>query len=129
MLSFTKKYPELAERSPVYAELRNLIDMAVAAAYIQQQDYCAKAGWKMDFFGNEQAFPVETYNIPKTVESAVNAIWQGQHADDPHRRRRADPGRRGARIRQPVDRREGQGQPSSASRVKPDLAKGQWWWD
>ena len=32
---FTKKYPELAERSPVYAELRNLIDLAVAAAYIQ----------------------------------------------------------------------------------------------
>ena len=61
--SFTKKYPELAERSPVYAELRNLIDLAVAAAYIQQQDYYGKAGWKMDVFGNEKAFPVETYDI------------------------------------------------------------------
>ena len=74
---FTKKYPELAERSPVYAELRNLIDLAVAAAYIQQQDYYAKAGWKMAFFGSEQEFPVETYDIPKTVEPAVNAIWRG----------------------------------------------------
>ena len=67
----------MAERSPVYAELRNLIDLAIAAAYIQQQDYCAKAGWKMAFFGSEKAFPVETYDIPKTVESAVNAIWKG----------------------------------------------------
>ena len=29
--SFTKKYAELAERSPVYAELRNAVDLAVAA--------------------------------------------------------------------------------------------------
>ena len=68
----------MAERSPVYAELRNLIDVAIAAAYIQQQDYYTKAGWKMEFFGSEKAFPVENYDIPKTVESAVNAIWKGQ---------------------------------------------------
>ena len=67
----------MAERSPVYAELRNLIDLAIAAAYIQQQDYYDKAGWKMEFFGSEKEFPVETYDIPKTVESAVNAIWKG----------------------------------------------------
>ena len=63
--SFTKKYPELAERSPVYAELRNVIDLAVAAAYIQQQDYYGKAGWKMALFGDEQEFAVETCNAPK----------------------------------------------------------------
>ena len=33
VLSFTKKYAELAERSPVYAELRNVIDLSVVAAY------------------------------------------------------------------------------------------------
>ena len=49
--SFTKKYSELADRSPVYAELRNLIDLAVAAAYIQQEDYYAKAGWDMGILG------------------------------------------------------------------------------
>ena len=63
--------------SPVYAELRNLIDMAIASAYIQQEDYCRKAGWKMAFFGSEQEFPIETYDIPKSVEPAVNAIWRG----------------------------------------------------
>ena len=36
--AFTKKYPEIAARSPVYAQLRNLVDMAVAAAYLQEHD-------------------------------------------------------------------------------------------
>ena len=36
-----------------------------------------KADWKMPFFGSEQEFPVEIYDIPKTVETAVNAIWKG----------------------------------------------------
>ena len=54
--AFTKKYPEVADRSPIYAELRNLIDLAVVAAHIQQQDYYGKAQWKMEFFGNEKEF-------------------------------------------------------------------------
>ncbi len=125
---FTKRYPELAERSPVYAELRNLIDVAIAAAYIQQQDYCTKAGWKLPFFGSEQAFPVETYDIPKTVESAVNAIWKGQTLMTPigggvqihaaqaieSDRLLADEKGKVAKLREVI---------------KPKLAKGQWWWD
>ena len=53
--SFTKIYSELADRSPVYAELRNLIDLAVAAAYIQQQDLYGKAGWKMETVRRREA--------------------------------------------------------------------------
>ena len=54
--AFTKKYSALADRAPVYAELRNLIDLAVAAAYIQHEDFYGKADWKMDLFGDETAF-------------------------------------------------------------------------
>ena len=42
---FTKAYSELADKSPVYAELRNLIDLAVAAAYMQQSGLFGKAEW------------------------------------------------------------------------------------
>ena len=45
VLSFTKLYPELARRSPVYAQLRNLIDMSIAAAFIQDQDYYGQIDW------------------------------------------------------------------------------------
>ena len=74
---FTTKYAELAKKSPVYAQLRNLIDMTVAAAYIQQQDFYGQSGWKAELFGDEQSCKVETYQTPNKVESAVNVVWKG----------------------------------------------------
>ncbi len=126
--SFTKKYPELADRSPVYAELRNLIDLAVAAAYIQEQGFCDKAGWRMEFFGSEKAYPVETYDIPKTVESAVNVIARAGAVSFPVG---------GGVTMQPTKALDsGNVLPDKKgnvaklhSELKPDLAKGQWWWD
>ena len=129
VVGFTKQYPELAERSPVYAELRNLIDLAIAAAYIQEQGYYDKAGWKMPFFGSEQEFPVEIYNIPKTVESAVNAIWKGHTLHDAHRRRRDHPGRpRRSKDDNLLADKKGK-VAKIREGVKLNLAKGQWWWD
>ena len=81
--TFTKKYPELADRSPVYAELRNLVDLAVAAAYIQHEDFYAKTGWSMEFFGDEKSFAVEVYNAPKQVASTVAAVWKGNRLMTP----------------------------------------------
>jgi hypothetical protein len=75
--AFTQKYAELAAKEPVYAQLRNLIDMAIAAAFIQQHDYYGRIGWEMPLFGSEERFPVETYPEPKQVESAVNVVWKG----------------------------------------------------
>ena len=75
--AFTKVYSELADRSPVYAELRNLIDLSVMAAYIQQHDFYGKANWKLDVLGDESRIETETFNAPKQVATAVNAIWKG----------------------------------------------------
>lgn len=126
--SFTKKYPELAERSSVYAELRNLVDLAIAAAYIQEQDYCAKADWKMAFFGSEAEFPVELYDIPKTVETAVNAIGRGNTLGFPIGG--------GVNIEAATALQSDNLLPDEKDRVSklretvaPNLAKGQWWWD
>lgn len=74
---FTAKFPEIAEQVRVYAELRQLIDVAIAAAYIQQQDFYGQAAWQMAVLGDESRYAVETYTVPATVESAVNAIWRG----------------------------------------------------
>ena len=76
-LGFTKSYPELAARSPVYAQLRNLIDMAVAAAFIQQQGYAQRAGWKMATLGDERRLPVRSGVAPARVAAAVSAAWRG----------------------------------------------------
>jgi hypothetical protein len=80
---FTAKYEELAAREPAYAHLRNLIDMSIAAAFIQQQDYYGQANWQMTVFGNEAVCPCEIYTTPKQVESAVNAVWKGNRLYTP----------------------------------------------
>ena len=75
--SFTAKYPQLASQVPVYAQMRNLIDMLIVAAFIQEKDYYSQASWDLGLLGNEKVLSVEVYPEPKTVETAVNAVWKG----------------------------------------------------
>jgi len=126
--SFTRRYSELAERSPVFAELRNLIDLAVAAAHIQEQDYYAKANWRMELFGDESRFPVETYNAPRQVEPVVSAVLRGSSLMTPIGG--------GVQIQALMAIRPENVTPDEGGRVqrlrdhiKPELARGQWWWD
>lgn len=126
--SFTKRYPELAERAPIYAELRNLIDLTIVAAYIQHADFYTKTNWRAEFLGNEQAFAVETYNAPKQVESAVAAIWKGNVL--------MTPVGGGVEINatRALDsenlRTEEKGEVSKLqNQTSVQLPEGRWWWD
>ena len=126
--SFTQRYPVLAERSPVYAELRNLIDLAVAAAYIHNKDFYGKAGWTMSVFGNEQSFPTEMYNAPKQVEPIVNVVWRGGKLTTPIGggvRLEADMALKSENILADEDAKVAKVRDG----VKLKLAPGQWWWD
>ncbi len=126
--AFTSVYPELAEKAPVYAQLRNCIDMAVAAAFIQQHDLCSQVGWAMEVFGSESAYPVETFNAPQQVATAVNAIWKGRTLMTPIG------GGVEMRPTKALDSEhlmQDDGQVAS-TRAQLDLSAlqdGQWWWD
>ncbi len=74
--SFTKMYDQLSKQMPVYAELRNIIDMTVAAAFIHEMDFYGEADWNMNYFGNESSYPVERFNAPTKVAPAINAVWK-----------------------------------------------------
>lgn len=74
---FTNRFDEIASSVPVYAQLRNLMDLSIAAAFIQQQDYATQAGWDMSLLLDESRLPVETLTAPQQVETAVNAVWNG----------------------------------------------------
>ncbi len=126
---FTKKYPQIAAAMPVYGQLRNLIDLSVAAAFIKQHDLAGKAEWRMTTFADEATVPTESYNAPKTVESAVNAIWKGTHLMTPIG---------GGVTISPMQALEtshllkDDGNKLGEARSKVDLQnvpKGQWWWD
>lgn len=127
--AFTKVYPKLAERAPVYAQLRNCIDMAVAAAFIQNQDYYGLVSWSPTVFNDESAYPVETLNAPEQVESAVNSFWKGATL--------VTPIGGGVQMRPSeavdstnlLDDEKATVQEARAANDLSKLAPDQWWWD
>jgi hypothetical protein len=127
--TFTKKYPELAAQSPVFAQLRVLIDMLVVAAHIQQEDYYGKARWQPKTLLDEEKLPVRVVNPAKQVETAANAIMKGNRLLTPVG------GGVEIRAREAFDsknrlRDDGGRVQSQRAEVSPKgLAKGQWWWD
>lgn len=127
--TFTSKYPDLAAELPVYAQLRNLIDISVAAAFIQQQDFFGKAGWNMSLFADEGKYPVETVNAPKRVESAVTSYRKGNTLVTPIGGGvQMEP--RLALASEYVLKDEQGAVKQALQETKTDkLADGQWWWD
>lgn len=127
--AFTKVYPKLAERTPVYAQLRNCIDLAVAAAYIRDQDFYSLTKWQPSVFFDESAYPVETLNPPKQVASAVNSMWKGMML--------VTPIGGGVQMRpteaiNPTNLLEDEEQKVAKARTEIDLShlgEDQWWWD
>ena len=75
--TFTAKYPDIAAKNPVYAQLRTLIDLAVAAAYLQEHDAYGKAAWGAKTLVDEKAYAIERLPPPVEVETAIAAVWRG----------------------------------------------------
>lgn len=127
-LSFTRKYPEIAAASPVYAQLRNVIDLTIAAALIRRHDYYALAGWNAELFRDEASLPTETLPEPKRVPCVVNSLWKGN--------RLLTPAGGGVFIR-PDEALESSNvaadKDGSLARLQSDMlrvpAKDTWWWD
>ncbi|MEC7429839.1 MAG: hypothetical protein VXZ54_11690, partial [Planctomycetota bacterium] len=127
--SMTKQYDRLASVAPAFAQLRNCMDMAIVAAYIQNQDFYGQSGHFFDFFSDESEFPVESYEQPKQVETAVNAVWKGN--------RLMTPIGGGVEINaakavsKDVVKVDENGSLAQAQKQLGgvDLADGQWWWD
>jgi hypothetical protein len=127
--AFTTNYPQIAARSPVYAQLKNLIDMAIAAAFIQKQDYYADAGWKMEVLGDERQYSIETFETPKQVETACNVVFKGSRIMKPVGGGvQMEPLRAVAADNRLKDDKGTVKKTHDA--IKPDaIAQGQWWWD
>lgn len=127
--SFTQKYPEIARRTPIYAQLRTMVDMAIAAAHIQREDFYGKANWQMETFGSEELLPVQNFQAPLEVDAVITSVWKhgtlmtpiggGVHIEP---RIALEPSNllddKGAQV----------GQARQATQLD-HLKPGQWWWD
>jgi len=128
-LEFTKKFPLIADRVPVYAEMRNVIEAAIAAAYIQQQDFYAQAEWSMPVFGDEAKFAVQTRTAPHQVETAVNAIWKGNTLMTPLGGGVNVQPRQALTSQRLVKESDGKTEAVKQAVAPTDLSPEQWWWD
>lgn len=68
---FTERFPDLADKSPVFAQLQNLFDLAVVAALIEQEGWPAELNWPMQTFRDRADLIVNSYAVPRQVESAA----------------------------------------------------------
>ena len=125
--AFTRNYAAIAARSPVYAQLRNMIDLVVAAAYMQEHDAYGKAGWAAETLCSEQAYPVERLTAPTRAETAIHAVWRGN--------RLLTPIGGGVTVnpRMAIDApnliMDEKGQVKSAHAAAKDLPGDSWYWD
>ena len=77
--NMTAKYEELSAKEPVFAELRNCIDLAVVSALILKENLSERAGCKLTALVDEKQLPVGEYAVPKHVDSAATAVKKGRN--------------------------------------------------
>jgi hypothetical protein len=70
--SFTKHFPELAKKYPVYAELQNIFDLALVAALLRSENTPELIDWKMPFFGPNGKYQPVLGHAPTQVETVAN---------------------------------------------------------
>jgi hypothetical protein len=74
----TAKYDALAARLPVFADLRNCMDLAVMAALLVKEDLPGKAHCDLGLLLDESRIKVAEYPIPRTTTSRASMIRKGR---------------------------------------------------
>ena len=127
--TFTKTYAKLAEQTPIWAELRNVIDMSVAAAFIQKVDLYNQADWSLGVLGDESRFPVENYAAATQVAPITNAYWKNNNFMAPIAGGVAIQAKVALNSDHVTIDKEGKVNKVRDSIKLDGLKPGQWWWD
>jgi hypothetical protein len=70
--SFTKHFDALAAKYPIYAELRNVFDLALVAALVVAEDLPGQTGWHAADFSDPERYVVTLGAAPTEVETVIN---------------------------------------------------------
>jgi hypothetical protein len=77
--NMSAKYEELAAKEPIFAELRNCIDLAVVSALVLKENLTARAGCDLPMLIGERSYAVAEYPVPKQVDSKATAVKKGRN--------------------------------------------------
>ena len=70
--SFTRHFEDLAVKYPVYAELRNIFDLALVAGLVCQEDLGEQVDWSASHFRDVAKYRIRRSVAPTEVESVIN---------------------------------------------------------
>jgi len=73
----TTKYADLAAKEPVFAELKNVMDLAVVGALIKKEGLARKAGYELPLLLNSTELPTETLAAVKQTDSVASMLKKG----------------------------------------------------
>ena len=76
--SFTSKFEKIAEVRPVFRQLRTVMDLLIAAAWLRKENGLERVGWRPVALLDEEKIATQTGNVPKAVACVANAVWK-QH--------------------------------------------------
>lgn len=76
---FTRHYAELAQAEPVFAQLRNCMELAVVAALIAKENLMAKAGDRFSVLTQSDGFATVQLAAPRQVASKAAVVKRGRN--------------------------------------------------
>lgn len=125
--NFTLNYAKLAERDPVFADARNIFDMALAAALICKETDADTETSPFQSFVSGGLYQPASYPAPKEVESVVNhRVYNGRDIVV-----QAAGGVRvsGSEVLESQSKANPELGKLAAKAERPELPAGRWWWD
>ncbi len=75
----TQHYAALASKLPIFAELENMMDLAIAAAVVKQQNLAGKAGHSFPLLLTAESLPTSSAPIPKQVPTQASFVKRGKN--------------------------------------------------
>ena len=76
---FTENYQQLAERDSIFADLRNVFDLALVAALMHREQLPQRAGWDLGEFASHGRYQPAEFHVPEVVDSVVNhRVYHGR---------------------------------------------------
>lgn len=77
--NFTAHYDQLASREPVFADVKNIFDLALVAALVHHNDLDNRVGWNRGVFARDGAYQPTLFEPARTVMSVVNhRVYSGK---------------------------------------------------
>jgi hypothetical protein len=70
--SFTRNFESLAAKYPIYADMRNVFDLALVTALIKSEDLPGQVSWHMTHFGPDGQYEPALGIAPTQVDSVIN---------------------------------------------------------